>query len=89
VRLAIQLARRSPCIRTQNSCAVQSPHDGDGELHLAIPAADLASWEEWLAESGIAVEEKRTWELGGHSLYFQDPDRHLIEVATPDVWSIY
>jgi hypothetical protein len=47
-----------------------SPHDGDGELHLAfaITAAELESWEAWLEENGIAVEEKRTWELGGHSL---------------------
>jgi catechol 2,3-dioxygenase-like lactoylglutathione lyase family enzyme len=70
---------------------MQSPHDGDGELHLAfaISAAELASWEAWLAQSGIAVEEKRAWERGGQSLYFRDPDRHLIEVATPGVWSIY
>lgn len=68
-----------------------TPHDGDGELHIAfaIPAAELANWEAWLAENGIAVEEKHAWESGGHSLYFRDLDRHLIEVATPGVWSIY
>jgi catechol 2,3-dioxygenase-like lactoylglutathione lyase family enzyme len=73
------------------SRATPTPHDGDGELHIAfaIPAAELANWEAWLAENGIAVEEKRAWELGGHSLYFRDLDRHLIEVATPGVWSIY
>ncbi|HEY1215632.1 MAG TPA: VOC family protein [Bryobacteraceae bacterium] len=70
---------------------IPSPHDGDGELHIAfaIPASELASWEAWLPENGIAVEEKRTWELGGQSIYFRDPDRHLIEIATPGVWSIY
>jgi catechol 2,3-dioxygenase-like lactoylglutathione lyase family enzyme len=47
------------------------------------------SWEAWLAENGISVEEKRTWDLGGQSVYFRDPDRHLIEIATPGVWSIY
>ena len=73
------------------SRATPTPHDGDGELHIAfaIPAAELANWEAWLAENGIAVEEKHAWELGGHSLYFRDLDRHLIEVATPGVWSIY
>jgi catechol 2,3-dioxygenase-like lactoylglutathione lyase family enzyme len=73
------------------SRACSTPHDGDGELHIAfaIPAAELANWEAWLAENGIAVEERRTWELGGQSLYFRDLDRHLIEVATPGVWSIY
>ncbi len=70
---------------------VQSPHDGDGELHIAfaIPAAELRKWEEWLEQNGIAVEERRTWERGGQSIYFRDPDRHLIEIATPGVWSIY
>jgi catechol 2,3-dioxygenase-like lactoylglutathione lyase family enzyme len=70
---------------------MRSPHDGDGELHIAfaIAAADLTAWEGWLAENGIVVEETRTWELGGCSLYFRDPDRHLIEVATPGVWPIY
>ena len=68
-----------------------SPHDGDGMLHVAfaIPAAELGKWEAWLAESGIEVEERRDWELGGKSLYFRDPDRHLLEIATPGVWSIY
>jgi catechol 2,3-dioxygenase-like lactoylglutathione lyase family enzyme len=70
---------------------MQSSHDGDGELHLAfaIAAPELAAWEAWLAENGLALEEKRTWELGGTSLYFRDPDRHLLEVVTPGVWSIY
>ncbi len=73
------------------SLTIRSPHDGDGELHLAfaIRAEDLAEWEGWLTENGIVVEEKRTWELGGQSIYFRDPDRHLIEIATPGVWSIY
>jgi len=69
----------------------ETPHDGDGELHLAfaIRVEELAAWEDWLAENGIAVEEQRAWDLGGQSLYFRDPDRHLIEIATPGVWSIY
>jgi len=73
------------------SRAIKSPHDGDGELHLAfaIRAEDLACWEAWLVENGITVEEKRIWNLGGQSIYFRDPDRHLIEIATPGVWSIY
>lgn len=73
------------------SRAMQTPHYGDGELHVAfaIRAEELTAWEDWLAGNGIAVEEKRTWELGGQSIYFRDPDRHLIEIATPGVWSIY
>jgi catechol 2,3-dioxygenase-like lactoylglutathione lyase family enzyme len=77
--------------KKDGSRGIVSPHHGDGELHLAfaIAAAELTSWEAWLAENGIEVEESRAWELGGHSLYFRDPDRHLIEVAAPGVWSNY
>jgi catechol 2,3-dioxygenase-like lactoylglutathione lyase family enzyme len=73
------------------SRATQSPHDGDGELHVAfaIPSDELANWESWLQTRGITVEEKRTWDLGGWSLYFRDPDRHLVEVATPGTWPVY
>jgi len=70
---------------------IPSPHDGDGELHIAfaVPPSEVARWEEWLEENGITIEEKRQWDLGGQSLYFRDPDRHLLEVASPGVWSIY
>jgi catechol 2,3-dioxygenase-like lactoylglutathione lyase family enzyme len=50
------------------SRTIQSPHDGDGELHIAfaIPADELADWESWLQTRGIAVEEKNSgsWEAG-------------------------
>jgi catechol 2,3-dioxygenase-like lactoylglutathione lyase family enzyme len=77
--------------KKRGSLSIQSPHDGDGELHLAFAAstAELPAWEAWLAENGIPVEEKRLWELGGQSIYFRDPDRHLLEIATPGVWPIY
>lgn len=41
---------------------IQSPHDGDCELHVAfaIPAAELTRWEAWLAQNEIVVEEERT-----------------------------
>ena len=73
------------------SRAITSPHDGDGELHLAfaIGSAALAKWESWLQEQGITLEEKRAWESGGWSLYFRDPDRHLLELVTPGTWSVY
>jgi catechol 2,3-dioxygenase-like lactoylglutathione lyase family enzyme len=67
------------------------PHDGAGHLHFAfsIPAEDLAAWEERLAEAGIAVESRVRWETGGQSLYFRDPDDHLVELATPGLWPNY
>ena len=77
--------------KKRGSRVTPSPHDGDGELHiaLAISASELPNWEAWLEENEITVEEKRTWDLGGQSVYFRDPDRHLLEIATPGVWSVY
>lgn len=64
------------------------PHDGAGRLHLAfsVTVASLKEWEEWLSRNRISVESEVTWPRGGASLYFRDPDRHLIELATPGIW---
>jgi catechol 2,3-dioxygenase-like lactoylglutathione lyase family enzyme len=67
------------------------PHDGAGRAHMAfaIASAELAPWEARLAERGVRVESRVRWDRGGTSLYFRDPDGHLIELATPGVWSVY
>jgi catechol 2,3-dioxygenase-like lactoylglutathione lyase family enzyme len=67
------------------------PHDGHGPLHLAfaVAADDLARWEARLAEHGVAIEGRTDWSAGGHSVYFRDPDQHLVELATPGLWAIY
>jgi len=65
--------------------------DATGAIHIAfgIARSDLSKWEDWLAQQGIAIESRKTWEYGGEALYFRDPDGHLLEVVTPGVWSIY
>jgi catechol 2,3-dioxygenase-like lactoylglutathione lyase family enzyme len=66
-------------------------HDGDGRLHFAfaVAAADLPAWRQRLAAHGVAVESTVTWPRGGQSVYVRDPDGHLVELATPGIWSIY
>jgi catechol 2,3-dioxygenase-like lactoylglutathione lyase family enzyme len=70
---------------------VLPPHDGSGQLHFAfsIPEADLAAWEQRLVDNGIAIESRVTWPRGGRSIYFRDPDGHLVELITPGCWAIY
>jgi len=65
--------------------------DATGAIHIAfgIARSDLAAWEGWLAEQGIPIESRKTWNYGGEALYFRDPDGHLLEVVTPGVWNIY
>ena len=67
------------------------PHDGSGQSHVAfaIPAAAEPNWRARLEEHGIAIESTVDWPRGGRSIYFRDPDHHLLEVITPGCWSIY
>ena len=67
------------------------PHDGSGRLHLAfaVNAADLQGWRDRLQSLGIPIEGETIWPRGGTSIYFRDPDGHLVELATPGIWSIY
>ena len=67
------------------------PHDGAGPQHVAfaIAAEALTAWERHLSEARIAVEGRTRWPRGGQSLYFRDPDGHLLEIATPGLWRGY
>lgn len=67
------------------------PHDGSGPLHMcfAIEAAELGAWESRLSENGIPIEGRMQWARGGQSVYFRDPDGHLLELMTPGNWPIY
>jgi catechol 2,3-dioxygenase-like lactoylglutathione lyase family enzyme len=67
------------------------PHDGAGTIHLAfaIPESAEPQWQSRLAEHHIAIESTVHWPRGGRSLYFRDPDQHLLELITPGCWSIY
>lgn len=63
-------------------------HDGSGPLHMAfaIRADDVAAWRAQLAAHGVAITQEVTWPAGGRSLYFTDPDGHVLELATPGLW---
>jgi catechol 2,3-dioxygenase-like lactoylglutathione lyase family enzyme len=91
---ALRVADRQILLLCEKGACAHLPvgqHDGDGQLHLAlaIRADELDAWESRLRQNGVSVEERRTWERGGHSLYLRDPDQHLLELATPGVWSIH
>jgi catechol 2,3-dioxygenase-like lactoylglutathione lyase family enzyme len=66
-------------------------HDGHGPLHIAfaVAADELAAWEKRLEERGIPVESRVVWTRGGTSVYFRDPDGHVLELATPGLWTTY
>jgi catechol 2,3-dioxygenase-like lactoylglutathione lyase family enzyme len=91
---ALRLADRQLLLLCKRGASASLPvgaHDGEGRFHLAlaIPAEEWRRWEEQLDRHGVTIEERRRWQFGGQSLYFRDPDGHLIELATPGVWTIY
>jgi catechol 2,3-dioxygenase-like lactoylglutathione lyase family enzyme len=67
------------------------PHDGQGQLHLAftMESADEDAWTERLSAAGVEIESRVKWPRGGHSLYFRDPDRNLLELVSPGCWKTY
>lgn len=66
-------------------------HDGRGQVHLAfaIGVDEVADWETRLADLGIPIESRVSWERGGTSLYFRDPENRSVELATPGIWPSY
>ena len=66
-------------------------HDGQGPVHMAfaIETEDYEPWRQRLAAHGVALRGEMSWPRGGRSLYFDDPDGHLIELATPGLWPTY
>jgi catechol 2,3-dioxygenase-like lactoylglutathione lyase family enzyme len=67
------------------------PHDASGQTHLAfaVSAQELEPWERWLEQHHVVIESRVRWERGGQSIYFRDPDGHLLELVTPGCWAIY
>ena len=67
------------------------PHDGHGPLHVAFAVSrdDLSAWEARLGAHDVPVEGRTEWPRGGASVYFRDPDGHLLELATPGLWPRY
>lgn len=67
------------------------PHNTVGAVHFAFAVAsdELDNWRQLLAREGIQIESEVTWDRGGHSIYFRDPDGNLLELVTPGVWANY
>lgn len=67
-------------------------HNAIGPSHVAfaIEAGDLTEWKSRLSQNGVGIESEIDWEGtgGSHSVYFRDPDNHLLELVTPGLWSM-
>jgi catechol 2,3-dioxygenase-like lactoylglutathione lyase family enzyme len=66
-------------------------HEAAGQLHVAFAVSKeaLVDWEKHLVARDIAIESRVSWPKGGESIYFRDPDNHLVELVTPGIWEVY
>jgi len=64
------------------------PHSTDGQAHFAftIPHVEWDAWQQQVQSRGITIESVVNWSPGVRSLYFRDPDGHLVELSTPGLW---
>jgi len=66
-------------------------HVSTGPAHFAfaVDREDVPKWIDRLRTLSIPVESRVDWPLGGHSIYFRDPDGRSVELATPGIWPCY
>ena len=61
---------------------------GAGHIAFAVAEAEFDGWRARLESQGVEVLSEVAWEGGARSLYFRDPDGHLLELATPGLWGL-
>jgi len=61
---------------------------GEGHVAFTITHEKLAVWRTRLHDNNIEIEQEYEWPSGGHSIYFRDPFRNSIELATKDTWPV-
>jgi catechol 2,3-dioxygenase-like lactoylglutathione lyase family enzyme len=61
---------------------------GAGHIAFAVAETELESWRTSLRSKGVDVLSEVIWDGGARSLYFRDPDGHLLEFATPGLWGL-
>ncbi|MCX2525028.1 VOC family protein [Larsenimonas rhizosphaerae] len=89
--LLFQQGLTEETVHLPNDMGTIPPHDGTGRTHLGLAIAqdDLPAWEAHLAAHDIDIEGRSHWPGNSESLYFRDPDGHLLELVTPGLWPNY
>lgn len=50
---------------------------------------DVKAWEKWLVAKGVSVTGRMDWgKTRGYSVYFDDPEGNVGEVATGRLWEV-
>jgi catechol 2,3-dioxygenase-like lactoylglutathione lyase family enzyme len=63
-------------------------HGARGPQHVAFGVDDIEAWRARLKEKGVKVSADASWGKG-RSLYFTDPDGHVVELVTRGTWPMW
>jgi catechol 2,3-dioxygenase-like lactoylglutathione lyase family enzyme len=64
------------------------PHGASGSVHFAfeVERAEYDKALQQIADAGISILHKHTWQNSLRSFYFHDPDGNLVEVIEEGLW---
>jgi catechol 2,3-dioxygenase-like lactoylglutathione lyase family enzyme len=64
------------------------PHGATGHIHLALEVepSSFSLVKRELQNKGIIIEYEQQWKNGFESVYFRDPDQHLLEIVPKGLW---
>lgn len=64
------------------------PHDGAGPAHIAFGMDNDGAdrWVKHLEANGVSLEGRVDWGKHDVSLYFRDPENHMVELISEDHW---
>lgn len=64
------------------------PHFAYGKQHIAFeaPQAEYQQWKQKLKDANIAFTHEQSWKNNLQSVYFEDPDGHVLEIVPDGIW---
>ena len=88
-RSALLVFQRDQTLNDMETAGGTVPgHNSTGPAHFAfrISEESYGRWKLHLEARQIAIISEVDWGERGKSLYFNDPDGNVLELATPDLW---
>jgi catechol 2,3-dioxygenase-like lactoylglutathione lyase family enzyme len=59
---------------------------GAGHIAFAVPEGEFDDWLNIFRESGVEIEQLKSWGNGKQSIYFRDPAGNSLELTSSGLW---
>lgn len=65
-------------------------HTSHGNAHFAfsVDREQIDHWRSYLTACNVEIISEVSWPRGGLSLYFNDPDGNVLELAPKEIWGL-